>query len=258
MMSVASIFHAAQQSCSKHRKCTEALHALRTAAADKASFDDEVFTCIACVLPVYKRERAAECVIEFVVQFATKHGGEDSFDEEFVERVTERLLRLAAAKDKAVRFRVVQLIGQMFERMGEDVEVSDALFERVEEVMLERCRDKVPLVRAWAIKALSRLQDPSNTADVVTAELLRLMNDDPAKEVRMAALMTAAPSRQAIKATLARVRDVSPEVRKHALQVRDVGSNTMGRLDTVALAGPLTLAPRIHARCLPTRSRCAG
>jgi hypothetical protein len=186
---IASIFHAAQLSLSKHRACSEALYALRAAATDRAAFDDDVFACIACVLRHSKREKAAEKVVgnvlEFIVQFATKHGGEAAFDEDFVERVSLRLLKLSASKDKAVRFRSVQLIGQMLERIGDEVELSDELFEEVEAKMLERCRDREQIVRAAATKAVARLQDPSQgKQDKVTAELLRMLNGKPHTSMR--------------------------------------------------------------------------
>ena len=116
---VASIFHDAQLSFAKHRQCTEALHALRASSSDKAAFDNEIFQCVACVLPIFKREAAAERVVEFVVEFTTKHGGESALDEDFVNRICLRLIKLSASKDKAVRFRVVQLIGRILNAIGD-------------------------------------------------------------------------------------------------------------------------------------------
>eukprot|EP00966_Prymnesium_polylepis_P190420 4412676-Prymnesium_polylepis.1 len=103
--------------------------------------------------------------------------------------------------------------------MSEEAEVSDELFEAVEAAMLERCRDKVPSVRAFAVRALFRLQDPTEPRDEITRELLRLMGEDSAKEVRMASISTIAPSKHALEALLERTRDVAAEVRIHALKV---------------------------------------
>ena len=218
-ITVAGAFMEAQLSLAKHRKCCEALRAVRAESEDAAAFDDDFFSCVACLLPVYKREPAAERVVDFVVQFATKHGGETALDEDFVQPLCLRLLKLSAAKDKAVRFRVTQLVGRIMNSMAEEAEVSDELFEAVEEAMVVRCRDKVPLVRAWALRALFRLQNPLDASDEITVELLRLMATDGSKEVRMAAISTVAPSKHSIKAILARTRDVSEEVRLHALGV---------------------------------------
>ena len=211
------VFNKVQVSFSGHKKAAAQLHRIWAASPD--SFEDEFFACLACVLEVYKREPAAERVVEFVVEFATQSSEEEAYDEAFMQSLCMRLLRLAHAKDKAVRFRVAQLVCRMLNSMAEDAEVSDELFEAVEEAMVVRCRDKVPLVRAWALRALFRLQNPLDASDEITVELLRLMATDGSKEVRMAAISTVAPSKHSIKAILARTRDVSEEVRLHALGV---------------------------------------
>jgi condensin complex subunit 3 len=70
--------------------------------------------------------------------------------DDFVESFMDFLLNLASAKDKAVRFRVCQLVAGVLNSLGPEAEVSDELYARMEEVMLERLRDKVPVVRAQA------------------------------------------------------------------------------------------------------------
>ena len=67
---VADVFSKAQVSFGAHKKAAAVLHRLRVASPD--SFDDEFFACVACVLEVYKREPAAERIVEFVVEFATQ------------------------------------------------------------------------------------------------------------------------------------------------------------------------------------------
>ena len=158
------------------------------------------------LLPIFKREPAAERTVEFVVRFCTAREGDeaDPRKDELIEYLCLRLLKLAAVKDKAVRFRVAQIVGSLMNAMPEDAEVSDELFESLEGSMLARCRDKVPVVRAWALKGLFRLQNPQDGSCAITAELLRLMNEDTDKEVRMAAISTLEPSRHAIRALLLR------------------------------------------------------
>ena len=48
----------------------------------------------------------------------------------------------------------------------------------VQESMLDRLRDKVPLVRAHAVAALERLQDPSDKEDPVCTEYIRMLQVD--------------------------------------------------------------------------------
>ena len=90
---VADVFSKAQVSFGAHKKALAVLHRLRVASPD--SFDDEFFACVACVLEVYKREPAAERIVEFVVEFATQSSEDEAFDEAFMQSLCMRLLRLA-------------------------------------------------------------------------------------------------------------------------------------------------------------------
>ena len=218
-VTIMSVFDEAQVNCVKHRKCFDQLRKIQASTAAN-EFLDELVACVACVLPTFKREPAAERVIDFLVQFVTSADGDtDAVQrDELVNALCLRMLNFSASADRAVRFRVTQLVGLMMNLLPEEAEVSDDLFIAVEEAMLQRCRDKVPIVRAWAIRALFRLQDPSSHTDVITGELLRLMGQDASKEVRMAAISTVAPSKHAIRAILARTRDVSADVRLHAMK----------------------------------------
>jgi condensin complex subunit 3 len=66
------------------------------------------------------------------------------------------------ARDKAVRFRVCQLINRLFTSLGDDAAIDDELYESVYTSMQCRLRDKFPIVRVHAVLALARLQDPSD------------------------------------------------------------------------------------------------
>ena len=213
--SIEDIFSMAQESCAKHKKCAAALRKLQSSMPFE-EFAADFFSCVACVLPVFKRERAVERIVEFVVAYTTQGAEGEAVDEALMESVCARLLKLSAAKDKAVRFRVIQLVGQMMNALAEEAEVSDELFESIEEAAVERCKDKVPVVRAWALRALFRLQDPADADDRITKALLRAMAHDASKEVRMAAVSTVAPSKHAIRAILERTRDTEPEVSARA------------------------------------------
>lgn len=66
------------------------------------------------------------------------------------------------ANDKAVRFRVCQLINKVLNNLGEEAQIDDELYDRIYVCMLERLRDKKPVVRVHAILAINRLQDPND------------------------------------------------------------------------------------------------
>ena len=68
--SIEDIFSMAQESCAKHKKCAAALRKLQSSMPFE-EFAADFFSCVACVLPVFKRERAVERIVEFVVAYTT-------------------------------------------------------------------------------------------------------------------------------------------------------------------------------------------
>ena len=50
--------------------------------------------------------------------------------------------------------------------------------------MVERARDKFPAVRLQAVRALHRLQDPTDESDEVLIVYRELLESDPSKDVR--------------------------------------------------------------------------
>jgi condensin complex subunit 3 len=86
--------------------------------------------------------------------------------------------------------------------------------------MLERLRDKVPLVRAQAARALSRLQDGGDSndfsEDAITAAFVQLLGAEKNKDVRKAILGSLAISDHTIPYVVERTRDASEDVRRVA------------------------------------------
>lgn len=66
------------------------------------------------------------------------------------------------ASSHAVRFRTCQLVNKILGNMPENAEIDDDLFDKINEAMLIRLKDKFPSVRIQAVLALSRLQDPKD------------------------------------------------------------------------------------------------
>ena len=103
------------------------------------------------------------------------------------------------AKDKAVRFRVCQLINKLLNNMGDDAVIDDDLAERIFESMLIRLHDKFPAVRVQAVAAISRLQDPLDPECIVISTYLKLMSNDSSVEVRRAVLLNVALTSQTLE-----------------------------------------------------------
>ena len=66
------------------------------------------------------------------------------------------------ANDRAVRYRSCQMVNKLLYQMGDEAAIDDELYDQIYECMLQRLRDKFPVVRVQAVFALSRLQDPSD------------------------------------------------------------------------------------------------
>ena len=58
---------------------------------------------------------------------------------------------------------------------------SDDLFEQLRSALVARLSDKVPGVRAEAVRAAHRLQDPTDGEDEIVTEFVRLLTSDSSK-----------------------------------------------------------------------------
>ena len=168
-----------------------------------------------------QRDLCAERVVRFLVHFtASRTPGTEEEADEFCENFLGFLLNLATAKDRAIRFRVCQLVAGVLNALGVEAEISDDLYERMEDVMLDRLRDKVPVVRAQAARALSRLQDGGEDGnfsdDVITTSFITLLGAEKNKDVRKAILGSLAISDFTIPHVVERTRDASEDVRRVA------------------------------------------
>ena len=159
--------------------------------------------------------------MRFLVGFtaARPEGREDEADD-FAEAFLGFLLNLAGARDKAVRFRTCQIVAGVLNALGPDAEISDDLYERMEDVMLERLRDKCAAVRAQAARALSRLQDGGDGGDFsddkITQAFLTLLGAEKQPQVRKAILGSLAISDHTIPHVVERTRDAADDVRRVA------------------------------------------
>lgn len=71
--------------------------------------------------------------MRFLVAFtAARQPGMEEEADDFAEAFLGFLLNLATAKDKAVRFRVCQIVAGVLNSLGPEAEVSDDLYERME------------------------------------------------------------------------------------------------------------------------------
>ncbi|XP_025034179.1 condensin complex subunit 3 isoform X2 [Pelodiscus sinensis] len=103
--------------------------------------------------------------------------------------------------------------------MPENAQIDDDLFDKINEAMLIRLKDKIPNVRIQAVLALARLQDPSNGNCPVVNVYNALLENDSNSEVRRAVLSCIAPSAKTLPKIVGRTMDVKEAVRKLAYEV---------------------------------------
>ncbi|KAL6049642.1 Condensin complex component, non-smc subunit [Balamuthia mandrillaris] len=213
---LAVIFGECQRTLAVHKRYCRQLRKLWAEADDKEAFLQHFSAMLHPVLLVFKREPAAERVCQFVILFVVSVLQKESPKQGWA--LLEYLLRLHDVKDKAVRFRVCFLAAGIVNNMDEEAEIEETLWETLSQAMLQRAMDKVPVIRATAVSALSRLQNPLDADDPVTKQYLKLLSTDSSKDVRKAVLACIGLSRITLGAVLRRTRDVKPDVRKLAYQ----------------------------------------
>jgi condensin complex subunit 3 len=183
------------------------------------AFYDDFLGHVKQLLVIFNRSPAVERVAQFFVDFAVYDGQDFQFDEVFFNWFLSALLGMSKAKEKAIRFRVCQLVSGLMAGLVEDAEIGDDMWDDLQKRMLDRVTDKVVATRVHAVAALKRLQDPTDRDDPVVKTILVAMETDSAKEVRKTAIKAIGLSRFTIQALVTRTRDISEEVRKEAFRV---------------------------------------
>lgn len=203
-MTLQDAFQQAQKNIIHHEACIEAslnmYHELACSSEElvkQNDFHKDFFDLFNRCLLVFKREPAVERVIEFVVKFvATTAHDTDGNGNHLIANVEEdpfhfmnvfinHLIEISGAKDKAVRFRACQTLSKLLHALDEDAEIDDDVWDKLQDAMLIRITDKIPVVRVQAINALSRLQDPTDAdCPVIREYRQRLVSDSsPGKEL---------------------------------------------------------------------------
>ncbi|XP_060004432.1 condensin complex subunit 3 isoform X1 [Lagenorhynchus albirostris] len=225
LLPIKEAFQLAQQPHQNQAKLVVALSRTYHSVDDKTGFYEEFVNYLKYAMVVYKREPAVERIIEFAAKFVTSFHQSDMEDDEeeedggILNYLFTFLLKSHEANSNAVRFRVCQLINKLLGNMPENAQIDDDLFDKINEAMLIRLKDKIPNVRIQAVLALSRLQDPKDDECLVVNAYATLIENDSNPEVRRAVLSCIAPSAKTLPKIVGRTKDVKEAVRKLAYQV---------------------------------------
>ncbi|NXO47209.1 CND3 protein, partial [Aramus guarauna] len=227
LLQVKEAFQLAQKPHQNHAKLVAALTSTYNQLDDKEDFHEKFIHFLKYAMIIYKREPAVEQVINFVAKFVTsfyqmeKEDGSEEGEEDnlLLNYVFNFLLKSHNANSHAVRFRACQLVNKILGNMPENAQIDDDLFDKINEAMLIRLKDKFSNVRIQAVLALSRLQDPKDEDCPVINIYSTLLENDSNSEVRRAVLSCIAPSARTLPKIVGRTMDVKEAVRKLAYEV---------------------------------------
>ncbi|NWT83785.1 CND3 protein, partial [Lanius ludovicianus] len=227
LLQVQEAFQLAQKPHQNHAKLVVALKSTYAQLDDKEGFNEKFIHFLKYAMIIYRREPAVEQVIRFAARFVTsfyqmeKEDDSEEAEEDnlFLNYVFKFLLESHNANSHAVRFRTCQLVNKILGSMPENAEIDDDLFDKINEAMLIRLKDKFASVRIQAVLALSRLQNPKDENCPVVNIYCTLLENDSNSDVRRAVLSCIAPSERTLPMIVGRTMDVKQAVRKLAYEV---------------------------------------
>ncbi|XP_065261188.1 condensin complex subunit 3 [Emys orbicularis] len=226
LLQIKDAFEMAQKPHQNHAKLVAALKRTYNQLKDKMIFHEEFVHYLKYPMIIYKREPAVEQVINFAAKFVTsfdqlekEDGNEEEEENSLLSYLFNFLLESHSANSHAVRLRVCQLVNKLLGSMPENAQIDDDLFDKINEAMLIRLRDKIPNVRLQAVLALARLQDPNDENCPVVNVYNALLENDSSSEVRRAVLSCIAPSAKTLPKIVGRTMDIKEAVRKLAYEV---------------------------------------
>ncbi|TKY47391.1 Condensin complex subunit 3 [Spatholobus suberectus] len=209
MLKIAAILDEARASYATHNRKLKELSLLRSKSPSHSLFFSAFSKTLTPLFDFQRRLASADRVVSFVSAFVA------AASDEFLDHFLKFLLVAAAASNKTARFRACQIVSEIILRLPDDAEVSNDLWDEVIEWMKVRVRDKIPVVRAFSVRALSRFVNDSVNSDILDLflEMLPLeQNADVRKMIVLSLPPSSATSQVIIDCTL----DVSESVRKAA------------------------------------------
>lgn len=114
-----------------------------------------------------------------------------------------------------MRYRLCEFVNTLLSSLGPNAALDDSICDKILLYMTNRLKNQSANVRAQAIYALQRLQDPYNNEDIVIRYFLYHLQSDPAPKVRQAVITTIARTQKTIKCIIERLWDVDERVRRH-------------------------------------------
>ncbi|KAL2922343.1 Condensin complex subunit 3, partial [Bienertia sinuspersici] len=212
---IAVILDDTKASYAVHNRKVKELFNLRSSSPQ--SFSSSFNNAILPVFSFQRRTASAERIVRFISTFACFNDSQKSSidDNEFLEAFLRFLLSAFTSTNKTARFRSCQITSEIILRLPDDAEVSNELWDEVIEKLIIRVGDKIPIVRTFAIRALSRFVNDSENNEILDLFIQTLQSDQIA-DVRKTLLLSLPPSNATSSVVIGCTLDVSESVRKAA------------------------------------------
>ncbi|GLU10649.1 hypothetical protein SLE2022_274350 [Rubroshorea leprosula] len=199
----------------QHRKIKE-LKLLRSKAPSIPQFSAAFTKTLLPLFHIQRRSASTERVVRFVSSFATARDSDSAaISDEFLENFLKFLLIGAAAANKTARSRACQFISEIILNLPDDSEVSNEVWDEVIDSMKLRVVDKVPLIRTFAVRALSRFINDAENSDILDL-LLEVLPLEQNSEVRKTIILSLPPLNATSQVIIDCTMDVNESVRKVA------------------------------------------
>ncbi|XP_071735403.1 uncharacterized protein [Rutidosis leptorrhynchoides] len=212
---IGKVLDEAKGSRASHIRKLRDLTALR-ASIPAAQFFSAFSKTLTPIFTTQRRIASVERIIQFVASFACIRdpNNSEAYDL-FFEQFLRFLIASTTAANRTARFRACQIISEIIMRLPDDAEVSSELWDEVIDCLKVRVGDKVPVIRTFSVRALSRFANDTENSDILDLLLLTLpLEQNP--DVRKTILLSLPPSKETSSAIINCTHDVSESVRKTA------------------------------------------
>ncbi|KAI3798641.1 hypothetical protein L1987_33919 [Smallanthus sonchifolius] len=215
---IARVFDEAKGSRASHIRKLKDLSALRS-SIPAAQFFAAFSKTLTPIFTTQRRIASVERIVQFVAIFACIRDPKNSEDcDAFFEQFLRFLIAGTTAANRTARFRACQIISEIIMRLPDDAEVSNELWDEVIDCIKVRVGDKVPVIRTFSVRALSRFASDAENSDILDL-LLEILPLEQNPEVRKTILLSLPPSNATSTAIINCTLDVSESVRKTAFSV---------------------------------------
>uniref|UniRef100_A0ACD5ZVA3 Uncharacterized protein n=1 Tax=Avena sativa TaxID=4498 RepID=A0ACD5ZVA3_AVESA len=213
---VARVLDECRASLAVHPRKLRELSALRSSSAGGGCFLPAFCTALTPLFEILRRSPASDRVARFAAAFASASaaGGSDGFLEGFLRF----LLVASAAAHRPARFRSCQIISEIIMQLPDDAEVSDEIWDEVIDGMKVRVQDKIPAIRVFAVRAVSRFAIDEDDGGIIDVFLDTLEKEQNA-EVRKTIILSLPPSNATLESVIESTMDANESVRRAAYSV---------------------------------------